>query len=70
MDKQIDSSELYASDIADTGNILHYRSISKAALAGIKIFSITGILFLISSLLIVLPLAGFAFCLIGLSLIR
>jgi hypothetical protein len=69
MDKQIDSSELYASDIADTGNIFHYRSISKAALAGI-IFSITGFLFFISSLLIVLPLAGFALCLIGLSSIK
>lgn len=69
MDKQIDTSELYARDMADGEHILHYRSISKAALAGI-IFSITGLLFLVSSLLIVLPLAGFALCLIGLSSIK
>lgn len=69
MDKQIDSSELYALDSGDDDYIIRYRSICKAALAGF-IFALTGLLFLVSSLLIVLPLAGFSLCLIGLSSIR
>ncbi len=69
MDKQIDSSELYAVDFRDNDHVLRYRTVSKAALGGI-IFAISGLLFLFSSLLIVLPLAGFALSMIGISSIK
>jgi hypothetical protein len=69
MDKQLESSERFESDLQGDEQVLHYRSISKAALAG-SVFAVVGLLFLISNLLFVLPMIGLALSLIGLSVTR
>ncbi len=70
MDTQIQQSEFREFDLPQQGDHeLRYRSISKAAVSG-AVFAVLGLLFLISTVLIILPLAGLALSLIGMSGIR
>lgn len=73
MDTQLEHADLHESSLPSgkdqPDNELHYRSVSKSGAAG-AILAGLGLMYLLSSVLIVLPLAGLALSLIGLSNIR
>ena len=66
MDKQLDSHDLY--ELEEEG-VSRYATLSKSAVAGI-VLAILGLLYFLSSILILVPLLALVFSLLGLYIIR
>jgi len=69
MDKQIEPGELSDSGAGAAELDVGYRSISKAAISG-AVFSILGVVFLVASVLIILPVIALGLSMVGLANIR
>ena len=69
MDTKIDSSELTELPSENRELEANYRSISKAAIASV-VFALLGLVFLVASILIILPVIALGLSLVGLSNIK